>query len=209
MSNIITVERNTSESSIVVELDFDGVKNDYRKDIDTNIPFLNHMIEHIAWRSGVNIKVSVKLDEFELSHLICEDVGTAMGKAFAEYIYNNSDNGIKGFGDSIGIIDEAMAMCAISYEGRSYIDIDYKGVEIPKETENMLSEDLETFIDGFVQGASCTMHINLLKGKNGHHIWEAIYRAFGSAMADALKLDNSRKGMTAGVAGKAKFKITK
>jgi imidazoleglycerol-phosphate dehydratase len=73
----------------------------------------------------------------------------------------------------------------------------------------MLSEDLETFLEGFVQGARCTLHIDLKKGVNGHHIWEAIFRAFGIALGRAITLDEKRKDMTAGVAGNISYEIEK
>lgn len=209
MGDVIKVKRKTTESVILVELDFNGLKENYRKGIQTKIPFLNHMIEHIAWRSGVNIDISYSLDEFELSHLICEDVAIAMGKGFLQYVNDNVVNGATGYGDGTGIIDEALANCAISFENRAYFNITYNGIDVPKETESMLTEDLETFLEGFVQGAMCTLHIDLVKGHNGHHIWEAIYRAFGIALGRAVYLDEKRKNMTAGVAGNIEFEIEK
>ena len=82
----IKVTRKTTESEMNVVLDFAPLKKDYRKYIKTPIPFLNHMIEHIAWRGEVNIDVDLKLDEFVLTHVICEDLGIALGKAAKEYI---------------------------------------------------------------------------------------------------------------------------
>ena len=208
-NKVITVTRKTTESEISVTLDFGEFKKDYRKRINTPIPFLNHMIEHIAWRSEVNIEVEVKLDQFDLAHLICEDVGITLGKAVAEYIQDNRENGVMGYGDGIGIIDEAMARSVISFESRAAFHMGYSGISIPAETEGMLSEDLETFLEGFAQGALCTLHVDLLKGKNGHHIWEAIYRSFGIALNRAFILSERRRGMTSGVAGKIDFDITK
>ncbi len=208
-NKIVSVTRRTTESEIKVTLDFNEFKKDYRKRIRTPLPFLNHMIEHIAWRSETNIEVDVKLDEFNLNHLVCEDVAITFGKAVAEYVKDNASEGVIGFGDGIGIIDEAMARCAISFENRAYFQIDYNGLDIPKETEGMLSEDLETFLEGFVQGAMCTLHIDLLKGHNGHHIWEAIYRSFGVALNRALYISEKRKGMSSGVAGKIEFIVDK
>ena len=206
-NKVIAVTRKTTESEITVTLDFNDFKKDYRKRIKTPLPFLNHMIEHIAWRAEVNIEVDVKLDEFQLSHLVCEDVGITFGKAVYEYIQDNMANGVRGFGDGIGIIDEAMARSAISFENRAYFQIDYNGLDVPKETEGMLSEDLETFLEGFVQGAMCTLHVDLIKGRNGHHVWEAIYRSFGLALNRAFDISEKRKGMTSGVAGKIQFEI--
>ena len=99
----IKVTRKTTESEMNVVLDFAPLKKDYRKYIKTPIPFLNHMIEHIAWRGEVNIDVDLKLDEFVLTHVICEDLGIALGKAAKEYI--DRTDGARGFGDAVGIIE--------------------------------------------------------------------------------------------------------
>ena len=71
----------------------------------------------------------------------------------------------------------------------------------------MPSEELITFLDGFVQGARCTLHIDIEKGKNGHHIWEAVYRAFGIALGCALSVDFAREGLTSGVAGEVVYEV--
>ena len=73
---MIKVTRKTTESEIEVILKGGPVAPDYRQKIDTPLPFLSHMIEHIVWRSGINIETKVKLDKFELSHLVCEDLGS-------------------------------------------------------------------------------------------------------------------------------------
>ncbi len=193
---MIEVKRKTTESDISVTIDVSPVKNDYRSKINTPIPFLNHMIEHIVWRSGVNITINCSLDKFELDHLVCEDVGMTLGKAVAHYVKNCS---VKGYGDGIGIIDEARAVSAISFESRSLLVFDGKEL-LPDQTEHMLSEDLITFLDGFVQGANCTLHIDLQKGENGHHIWESIYRAVGISLGRAIE-GHTGVNSTAGVAG--------
>ncbi len=201
----ISVIRKTTESEMKVVFDFSPIRPDYRKHIKTPLTFLNHMIEHIAWRGEFNIDVDMSLDEFTLTHVICEDLGIAMGKAAKEYI--EKTDGALGFGDAVGIIDEAKAQCAISFESRAYIDIDYHGCEIDPTVEGMYSQDLETFLEGFAQGACCTLHIDLLKGHNGHHIWEAIFRSFGLALNRVFEVKESRKGMTSGVAGKISWEI--
>lgn len=205
MGRVIKAIRKTTESEMGAILDFSGVKPDYRKYINTTVPFLDHMIEHIAYRSGINIETHVELKDFTLSHLIAEDLGMALGKAFGQYIATT--DGARGYGDAIGLIDEARAECAVSFESRAYISIDYHGNELPDTTEGMMREDLETFLEGFVQGAMCTLHVDLYKGHNGHHIWEAIYRAFGTALSNAAAVTESRKGKTAGVAGKIEWTI--
>jgi imidazoleglycerol-phosphate dehydratase len=203
----ITVSRTTTESSMEVVYDFSPIKPDYRKKINTTIPFLNHMIEHIAWRGGFNIETKIEMDEFLLTHVICEDLGMAMGKAAADYIRRHKEDGVMGYGDAIGIIDEAKAQCAMSFESRALCLIDYHGIQPESKTEGMDREDLETFLEGFCQGAQCTLQIDLMRGQNGHHIWEAIYRSVGSALHCVFALDESRKGMTSGVAGTIEWSI--
>ena len=73
------------------------------------------------------------------------------------------------------------------------------------EAEDTKSEDLRTFLDGFAQGAKATLHLSVACGTNGHHIWEAVFRALGTALGAALAKDASRAGMTSGVAGKITY----
>lgn len=201
----VKVTRKTTESEMSVVLDFSPIKANYREKINTSLPFLNHMIEHIAWRAGVNIEVDCRLSGFTLTHVICEDLGIALGKACAEHIRRT--DGACGFGDAIGIIDEAKAETAMSFESRAFFDMDCHDVVIPSETEGMQSEDLETFLEGFAQGAVCTFQIDVFRGVNGHHIWEAVFRSVGSALKNVLAVDEKRRGMTSGVAGKIEWII--
>ncbi len=203
----IEVTRKTSESKMSVVLDFSQLSKDYREKINTPITFLNHMIEHIAWRSGINIEIEVNLDKFFLTHVVCEDLGLALGKAVADYIKRRTKDGVVGFGDAFGIIDEARAHTLLSFESRTYSNIDYKGLKLSDEVEGMYMEDLETFLIGFAEGANCTLQVVLEAGENGHHIWEAIYRSLGMALKNALTVDTERAGMTAGVAGNIEWEI--
>jgi len=204
--NTISVTRKTTESEMILKLTPPPLASDYRAKINTPIIFLNHMIEHIAWRSGFNIETEVKLDKFCLAHLVCEDLGIAFGRAVAEYVSRHVDDGVNSYGFGVGIIDEAKAQCVISFESRSYFDFTSK-VELPAEAEDMHAEDLSVFLDGFAQGARATLHIDIDKGVNSHHIWEAVYRAFGIALGEALKLNPEKSGRTSGVAGKIDFVI--
>lgn len=113
------VTRKTTESRIVAELTAGPVGAGYRDKINTGITFLNHMIEHIAWRSNFNLAVEVSLDKFCLAHVVAEDAGQTVGRAIGAFYEKNQMAGMTGYGDGIGIIDEAKASCAISFESRS------------------------------------------------------------------------------------------
>jgi len=221
-----TVTRKTTESEIIVTLTQGTLSPDYRKHINTPIMFLNHMLEHIAYRSGVNLDISVTLDKFDLTHVVAEDVGMTFGKAVLDIVNANVPT---GYGDAIGIIDEAKASVAISFEGRALFDFTFNGANdcgclsggecscgdncacsrgtLAEQVEGMYTDDLLTFLDGFAQGASATLHVDILKGKNGHHIWEAAFRAIGTALGRALHVDEARAGLTAGVAGAVTYEI--
>jgi imidazoleglycerol-phosphate dehydratase len=207
MKNIVEVKRKTTESKMVVNIDFNSLAPDYRAKIDTPYPFLNHMIEHIAYRAGITISTSVSLNTFVLSHVVFEDLGIAFGKALKSYINENSKFGIYGFGDGVGIIDEAYATSAISFEDRAYFDF-YTDCQFPEVIEDVKTEDLIVFLEGMAQGGLATLHINLLKGTNGHHIFEAIFRSIGVTLKKVLEVDKTRSNLTSGVAGKIEFEIS-
>ncbi len=204
MKNKITAIRKTTESSVRVVIEKGVLKPDYRKYINTPLPFLNHMIEHIAWRAGLNIDIKLNMPDFQLVHLVTEDVSMTLGKAVGEYVKINCPS---GYGFSFGIIDEARATAVISFEDRAYLNFT-SAVDYAEQVEGMPAEELITFLDGFVQGARCTLHIDVEKGENGHHIWEAVYRAFGIALGAALSIDKQREGLTSGVAGEVTYEIT-
>lgn len=197
------VTRKTTESNITVSIG-ESLTSDYRKKIRTPSAFLNHMIEHIAYRCGRNIECKLELADFTLDHLIFEDLGITLGRAINELL--KRQDGALGFGDSAGIIDEANAHVYLSFENRAYFEL-AENVTIPPEAEDCKAEDLSTFLEGFAQGACCTLQVEIRRGVNSHHIWEAVFRAFGSALKTVLSCDENRKGLTAGVAGNITFDV--
>lgn len=204
------VTRTTSESRITAAVDR-GPRNAAQKEsLNTPMPFFNHMLEHVAWRGELNLVVDVTLDRFDLAHVITEDVGITLGKALQEYIKANYASGIVGYGSAYGTIDEALTRAVLSFESRAYLDFNASAVTLPEQMEGMCSEDLVAFFEGFVQGAQCTLHLDLLKGRrgHGHHIWEATFRSFGMALYEALAVRPWRSGMTAGVAGPITYDVS-
>lgn len=203
----VTAERKTAESEIIVKLNFGPRNASPKKGLKTTMPFLNHMLEHVIWRGEFNLEVNVELKDFYLSHVVCEDIGITLGNAVNEYVKLRLSDGLVGYGFALATIDEALARAVISFENRAYLDFSHPGVAIPSRTENTNSEDLQAFFEGFVQGARCTLHLDILKGVNGHHIWEAVFRSFGESLFRALALREWRKGITSGVAGPVQLNI--
>ncbi|MHB1682911.1 MAG: imidazoleglycerol-phosphate dehydratase [Bacilli bacterium] len=207
---VTRVTRTTTESRITVAVDR-GPRNALQRELlQTPMPFFNHMLEHVAWRGELNLAVEVTLDRFDLAHVVTEDVGIAFGKALKEYIQDQFAAGIVGYGYAYGTIDEALTRAVLSFESRAYLDFNASAVTLPEQMEGMCSEDLVAFFEGFVQGAQCTLHLDLLKGRSGHghHIWEATFRSFGMALYEALAARPWRSGMTAGVAGAIAYDVS-
>lgn len=193
-------KRITRESTIDVEIDTGARHPDINEKITTQFHFLNHMLEHISWRSCMNIGVSSSVTHYPFGHVICEDVGMTMGYAFAELWQQHRGSGVNGEGEGTGIIDEAMARAAMSFEDRAQFCFT-SAVSLHERVEDMLSADLNNFFAGFAQGAKCTIHLDLVKGDDPHHLWESAFRAFGLCLRQVFAPNSWRQGTTPGVKG--------
>ncbi|MDP7454909.1 MAG: hypothetical protein QF809_05220 [Candidatus Peribacteraceae bacterium] len=196
----VSLERLTRESKIVATIE-DAPRREFN--LNTEIAFLDHMLETIAWRSCLNIDATYENTQFRLTHVIAEDVGIVIGTAFARIIEQRMQEGVNGAGSGTLGIDEALAIASVSFEGRSVVTINLKnapGAQIV-QVEDALAADMAEFFRGFVQGARATVNIQALSGDDPHHTWEAIYRSFGLALKGALSPNPWRAGTTAGVKG--------
>lgn len=198
----ITVVRGTSESKITLVLASGARDPQFKKKIDTPLQFFNHMLETVAWRACMNIAVSVDLTDFKLTHVICEDVGLCLGEAYLEMFNREIESGINGSGAACSCIDEALARTAISFEERALLAMDKKLHNARGLVEDMQQADLVAFLEGFAQGARATVHVDLLKGSNPHHVWESVFRSFGEALRVSFSPCEWRSGTTPGVKGK-------
>lgn len=200
-SGKITVRRKTAESVITVSLEGGARAANLKKGIATPLHFFNHMLETAAWRGCMNLGVQVTLSDYNLTHVICEDVGLSLGEAVLERFYREIAGGINGSAGAASCIDEALARCVLSFEERSLLVMDPALTRKSELVEDMKAADLAAFFEGFVQGAKATCHIDLLRGENPHHIWESVFRAFGESLRQAFAPCVWRRGTTPGVKG--------
>lgn len=198
--NRVKIRRLTRESKITVSIDFKARRE---FNIDTGLMFFNHMLESIAWRLCANIDVNYENVRWKLTHVITEDVGIVMGRAFKELLKKKMLEGVNGSGSQIVCIDEALALVSVSFEGRSntYFDLKESLGATTERVGDMLSQDLTEFFTGFSQGAGATINIKTVSGINPHHTWESIFRAFGEALKSCFMENKFRRGTTAGVKG--------
>lgn len=193
-----TVKRVTREAEIEVTLG----RGDYRPPkLNTTILFFDHMLEMLGWYSDLNVDATYGARTYRLMHVVCEDIGLALGHAARGLVIDEIVGGIECRGDGFALMDEAEATSAVSFEGRSNAFITVEGAADRERVEDMLTVDLLAFFEGFSQGARATVHLRLSRGADPHHAWEAGFRAFGHALRNALRPNPRRAGMTAGVKG--------
>jgi imidazoleglycerol-phosphate dehydratase len=178
------VERRTSETSVSIELDLDGTGV---SDLDTPVGFLTHMLDVIARHGQVDLSVKATGDvEIDYHHTV-EDVGLVLGEAFARAL--GDKRGIRRFGHAYVPLDEALARVVIDFSGRPYLEF---GVTIDREML-LIHKDfpfalVEEFFKSFANKCACNIHVDLIRGRNGHHAAEAIFKAFAIAMREAKQL---------------------
>lgn len=189
----IKLQRTTKETTIIANLN--SIK-EKQLAVKTTIPFLDHMIETLGWRANLNIGVQVE-SAVKLNHPIVEDTGIALGRIILEFYKTKMAVGVEGCGFARGIIDEAYADVAISIEGRNNSFIDGPSFE---NVDGISGYDLVAFFEGFCQGCKCTLKVSY-SGKDPHHSWEVVFRAFGFAIRKAFEPNNWRKGTISGIKG--------
>ena len=190
------VERVTKETSIraSVNLDGDGTKSK----IETPVGFLTHMLDVIARHGRVDLDVTATGDTFIDYHHTVEDTGLALGEAFGKAL--GSKSGIRRFGSAYVPLDEALARVVVDFAGRPYLvfeaPIDREMLLIHKDFPFVLVEE---FFKSFANKCACNIHVDLIRGRNGHHAAEAIFKAFAVAVRDAKQVIGGDVPSTKGV----------
>ena len=179
---MITKERKTNETDIAVSLELYGSG---KAEIETGVPFLDHMLDQIA-RHGV-MDISIKCDgdnEIDDHHTV-EDVGITFGQAFFDAV--GDKKGLTRYGHAYVPLDEALSRVVIDLSGRPGLDL---GVKFTRDRVGTFDLDLiREFFQGFVNHALVTLHIDNLKGINSHHQAETVFKAFGRALRMAVTPD--------------------
>jgi imidazoleglycerol-phosphate dehydratase len=183
------VERKTKETDIRLNINLDG---EGKYAIDTSIPFLDHMLSLMSKHGLLDMKIKAKGDiDIDFHHTV-EDIGIVLGKAMKEALGNMQ--GITRYGQASVPMDEALAMVSVDISGRPYLV--YK-VEIPKKSKikNFDPDLIEDFLQAFASSSSITLHVISPYGRNTHHIIEAIFKALGRALRQAVAVDPRVKGV--------------
>lgn len=184
-ANII---RNTKETQIQLSLNLDGQG---RSKVWTTLPFLDHMLELFSKHSGVDLKVKAKGDTHIDDHHLVEDIGIVLGLAVEKAL--GEKKGIYRYGNFLLPMDEALSYVAIDLGGRPYFDYQVKFK--PQSKAPFCFELFEDFFQALAFNAKMNLHIQMLKGRNNHHMAESIFKGFAKAFAQAISLDKRQKGI--------------
>jgi imidazoleglycerol-phosphate dehydratase len=188
------VTRNTLETQIFVKINLDGTG---QKNLDTGVPFLDHMLEQISRHGLFDLDIQAKGDLHIDAHHTVEDTGITLGMAFAKAL--GDKKGIVRYGHSYVPLDEALSRVVIDLSGRPGLEMH---VPFTRAMIGQFDVDLAfEFFQGFVNHALCTLHIDNLRGRNAHHQCETVFKAFGRALRMAVELDPRQQGVVPSTKG--------
>lgn len=199
-----SIRRHTGETKINLTLNVDG-KGDY--DIETGIPFFDHMLCLFTKHGVMDLKLRCRGDVEVDGHHTVEDCGIALGQAFVKAL--GDKKGIRRYGNGFDPqnpftaeayvpMDECLARCVIDFSGRPYLvwrGMDKMGYKVTKAEKN---QDMSSsfrfglareFFQGFANEARCNLHLELLYGEEPHHVVEVLYKAFAKAADAACQRD--------------------
>ena len=183
-----TVERNTKETQINVQLNLDGTG---RCKLVMGLPFFEHMLEQIARHGMLDLDIVAKGDLQIDAHHTVEDVGITLGQAFDKALGDKT--GIRRYAHAYVPLDEALSRVVIDCSGRPGLGW---RVNFPRSRVGEFDVDLLVeFFQGFVNHARLTLHVDNIEGKNAHHIAETIFKAFGRALRAAIEFDPQMDGV--------------
>ena len=183
-----TVTRNTLESQITISVNLDGTG---QANLQTPVPFLNHMLDQIARHGLVDLDIQATGDTEIDDHHTVEDVGITLGMAVAEAI--GDKKGLARYGHAYVPLDEALSRVVMDFSGRPglIMKADFVRSHVGSFDVDLTRE----FFQGFVNHALVSLHIDNLRGANAHHQVETIFKAFGRALRMAATADERMAGV--------------
>lgn len=186
MSRTATRSRTTKETSIEISIDLDGtgVTN-----ISTGIPFYDHMLDQLGRHGGFDLTVQATGDLHIDTHHTIEDVAIALGEAFREALGDKA--GIRRFASGRYPLDEALVEIALDLSGRAHVEWLVEMPEALPLGEPAFDPQLaEHAVSSFANAAAMTLHVELVRGRNVHHIIEATFKGLARSLRDAVRIES-------------------
>ena len=189
MSRVGEISRKTKETDLHVRIDLDG-RGDAR--VKTGIGFFDHMLEALARHALLDLTVEAQGDLHVDGHHTVEDTGIVLGLALDKAL--GARAGIRRYADSLIPLDEALVRCVIDVSGRPYLSyhVDFPKWQMLGDYDVFLTPE---FFRAVVLNAGLTVHLDLIRGDNPHHIVEAAFKAFARSLDSATALDHRVTGV--------------
>jgi imidazoleglycerol-phosphate dehydratase len=183
------VERITTETQVVVELDLDGTG---AAEVETGVPFFDHMLAQLGKHGCIDLSVRTRGDiEIDAHHTV-EDTALALGQALREALGDKA--GISRFGDALVPLDETLAQAAVDLSGRPYV-VHVEPDRMPPTIGSYDTTLTRHFFESLAISAGICVHLTVLTGRNPHHIVEAQFKAFARALRSAATRDPRATGV--------------
>ena len=191
-----TVTRTTRETDIRLELDLDKPGGG-GGDIRTSVGFFDHMLDHVARHSRCMLKVLAQGDTEVDDHHTVEDVGIALGEGLHEAL--GDKKGIERYGFASVPMDEALARVSLDLSGRAALAFDVRFTDPAGKIGTFDIQLVREFFEAVSRTGRFACHIEVPRGENDHHIVEAIFKAFGRALREAVRISGDEVPSTKGV----------
>lgn len=179
-----TIKRTTNETDISLTLNLDGTG---QAQTESGCGFLDHMLTLFARHGRFDLSLSCKGDTDVDFHHTVEDIGICMGEALASAL--GDKRGICRYAQQLLPMDEALVLLAVDLCGRSYLG--YRVTGLKERVGTFDTELAEEFLLALTRSAEITLHVQMLSGCNTHHMLEAVFKALGRALKDAVKIDET------------------
>ena len=188
MTRSAQIERKTSETAIRIDLTIDGRG---QSSIATKIPFFDHMLTLFARHSLVDLNVQADGDIDVDFHHTVEDTGIALGQAFAQAL--GDKRGIRRYGWALLPMDETLARVVVDFSGRPYLE--YRAPQGVASIGAFAFQLVEEFMRAFSVHAGANLHVEILYGRDAHHMAEALFKGLAKAVDQACQLDPRVEGI--------------
>jgi imidazoleglycerol-phosphate dehydratase len=186
MSRTATRTRTTKETSIEISIEIDGSG---RTDVSTGIPFYDHMLDQLGRHGGFDLRVRAEGDLAIDTHHTVEDVAIALGEAFREALGDKA--GIRRFASGRYPLDEALVDIALDLSGRAHVEWLVPMPEsLPLGSPAFDPQLAEHAVSSFANAAAITLHVELIRGRNVHHIIEATFKGLARSLRDAVRVES-------------------
>ena len=188
MSRRARIARTTKETEISVQLNVDGTG---KTDVDTSVPFLNHMLDSFGRHGFFDLTIRARGDLDVDQHHTVEDVGLSLGQAFREALGDKV--GIQRFGEAACPLDEALVRVVVDLSGRPFLVYDVNITQARVGTFD--TELVHDFVLAMTNQVGMNLHVDMVRGRNPHHIIEACFKALARAMDSATRIDPRVSGV--------------